>query len=181
MFAAYITTSMLTKKNISLLFTILVTNCTLVPTNPDPLPCDENSTGCFRCKIDGDYFTPNGPWKSTPLQAYLKDSGKHLEMWGNNGGKSVAIVLKSTRPIESGTYALTSWPISVGYYGSGTTTFRTGPSNPGSLTITSLTAVVNQVNQPVISGAFSFTGLDSLTRKQVAVTKGFFRVRYIKY
>lgn len=165
-----------------LLLVLLLTSCQLLPTNPEPLPCNENSTGCFRCRIDGEWFFPNGSWKSTPLTAEMKDSSKHLVIYGSNGGKMVAIELKSNRPIEPGTYPLTSWPISGGYYSPDVNhTFRTSLSNPGSLTIISLTAMINQVNQPVIAGAFSFTGLDSLTRKQVAVTNGVFRVRYTKY
>ena len=167
---------------LSLFLSILFTSCQLLPTNPEPLPCNENSTDCFRCKIDGEWFFPNGSWKSTPLTTQMKDSNKHLVIYGSNGGKMVAIELKSNRPIEPGMYPLTSWPVSGGYYSPDVNhTFRTSPGNPGSLTITSLTAVINQVNQPVIAGAFSFTGLDSLSRKQVAITNGIFRVRYAKY
>lgn len=145
-----------------------------------PSTCAECNS--FRCKIDGQDFIANGPWKSTPIDAYIKDSGRHLVVYGSNNGKIVAIEVKSNALIDTGTYQLPVSSSTGAYYGpNSTVTFRTSPNHKGSLKIESLTELVNQVNQPYIKGTFSFMAYDSVSRQQVSITDGQFRIRYRSY
>jgi len=145
-----------------------------------PITCADCDS--FRCKIDGEAFFANGPWKSTPLSASTKDGGKHLVMYGRNSGKIVAIEVKANVPIDTGTYQLPNLPLTGAYYGpNANSTFRTGSNHKGSLKINSLSEVINGVSQPVIKGIFSFMAYDSLSRQQVSITDGEFRIRYRIY
>jgi hypothetical protein len=160
-----------------LMLTLALTRC---QPRVQPITCAD--CDYFHCKIDGQNFSPDGPWKTDPLDAYTKDGGRHLAMYGRNSGKIVAIEVKTNVTIDTGTYQLPNPPSTGAYYGPNTnSTFRTSPNHKGSLKINSLTETINGVNQPVIKGTFSFMAYDSVSRQQVAITDGEFRIRYRIY
>ena len=153
---------------------LFFSNCKQTHVNKTCADCEY-----FECKIDGKEFYPSGPWKSNPLNGYIRTGRKGLVITAINGANAVSIDLSESVKVDTGNYELNEYKPGRGIYSfrrdlssNGHDNYLTTDKYKGYFRITSL----DSVNILIFQGTFAFTAYDSLTRKTVSITDGKFRL-----
>ncbi|GAB3562518.1 hypothetical protein GCM10027578_04830 [Spirosoma luteolum] len=145
--------------------------------NPSPnIVC--NNCDEFVCRVNGNEFKPEGPWKSTTLSA-ITVNDTAISIGARNSNEFIGIGVKLNEPIKIGSYDLTTYPPGRGTYSNDkyTNIYYTNANSKGKFIVTKL----EYGSRPVMEGIFYYEAQNMNDKSIARITDGSFKLFFARY